>query len=54
MSAKISLLAIGKSVYLFVNTLTADDKYSLLNREKLTDQIQMKLSQKPKTFYRLF
>ena len=33
-----------------VNTLTANDKYSLLNRDKLTQPIQMLLSQKEKRF----
>ena len=31
---------------MFVNTLTADDKYSLLNRENLTQPIRAPLSQK--------
>ena len=31
---------------LFVNTLTADDKCSLLNRDDLTQTIQILLSQK--------
>ena len=35
---------------LFVNTLTADDKYSLLNRANLTQPIQILLSQKEKDF----
>ena len=35
---------------LFVNTLTADDKYSLLNRDNLTQPILIVLSQKPKIF----
>ena len=38
---------------MFVNTLTADDKYSLLNRDNLTQPIHTQLSQKPKTFYEL-
>ena len=33
----------------FVNTLTANDKYSLLNRENLTQPIQILLSQKQVT-----
>ena len=32
------------------NTLTADDKYSLLNRNNLTQPNQMHLPQKEKTF----
>ena len=35
---------------LFVNTLTSDDKYSLLNRDNLRKPIQIQLSQKQKTF----
>ena len=44
------LLVICKVLRLFVNTLTADDKYSLLNRDNLTQPIQMQLSQEQKTF----
>ena len=39
---------------LFVHSLTADDKYSLLNRGNLTQYIQMHLSQKQKLFSQLF
>ena len=39
---------------LFITTLTANDKYSLLNRDNLEQQIQMQLFQKQKTFYWLF
>ena len=39
---------------LFVNTFTADDKYSPLNTEKFMEQIQMKLSQKTKFFSEFF
>ena len=35
---------------LFVNTLSDDDKYSRLNREKFTQKVQMQLSQTPKPF----
>ena len=35
---------------LFVNPLTADDKYSLLNRGNLMHHFQMQLSQKLETF----
>ena len=35
---------------LFVNTLTADDKPYRLNRDNLTQPIQMQLSQKQKHF----
>ena len=39
---------------MFVNRLTADDKYSLLNRDNLMQQIQMQLSQKQKAFSQTF
>ena len=45
---------IFKILGLFVNTLTADDKYSLLNRDNLTQSIQTLLSQKPKAFSQFF
>ena len=35
---------------LFVNTLTADGKYSLLNRGNLTQPVPILLSQKQKAF----
>ena len=35
---------------MFVNIFTADDKYSLLNRDDLRQPIQMQLPQKEKTF----
>ena len=38
----------------FVNALTADDKYYLLNRDILTQPVQMQLSQKQKTFADFF
>ena len=39
---------------LFVNTLTADDKYSLLYRDNLKQPIQILLSQKQKAFSDFF
>ena len=36
------------------NTFTADDKYSPLNRDNLTQPIQNQLSQKEKTFSEFF
>ena len=39
---------------LFLNTLTSDDKYSLLNSDNLTQPIQMQLSKKQKTFSEFF
>ena len=47
------MLVLYKILRLFVNTLTDDDKYSLLYRDNLTQQIQILLSQKPKTFSEL-
>ena len=41
---------IQKILRLFVNTLTVDDKDYLLNRDNLTEPIQMQLSKKQKTF----
>ena len=51
---KKSLLVIHKTLRLFVNPLTADDKNYLLNRDNLTQAIQMQLYQKQKTFSELF
>ena len=45
---------IEKNLRLFVNTLTADDKHYLLNRENLAQRIQMQLSEKQKTFLEFF
>ena len=42
---KKSLLLICKVLKLFVNALTARDKYSIRNRDNLTMPIQMQLSQ---------
>ena len=47
-------LVIFKILGLLVNTLTADDMYCLLNREYLTQPIQMQLSKKQKTFSQFF
>ena len=54
MGWKKSLLVIQKIQSLFVNTLTADDKHYLVNRDILAQRIQMQLSQKQKTFSELF
>ena len=48
------LLVICKISRLFPNTLSADGKYSLLNRDNLTQPIQMQVSQKQKTFSQFF
>ena len=49
-----SVLVRRKALYLFVNTLTADDKYSLLNGENLTQPIRTQLSLKQKNFSDFF
>ena len=51
---KKSLWVICKVLRLFVNPLTADDKYSLLNRGYLLQHFQMDLSQKRKIFSGFF
>ena len=47
---KRSLLVICKIWRLFPNTMSADGKFSLVNRDNLTEPIQMQLSRKQKTF----
>ena len=47
-------LVIHKILRLFVNTWTVNDKHYLLNRENLTQPIQIQLSQKQKTFSEIF
>ena len=54
MSRKKSLLVRRKALELFVNTFSADDKYSFLNRENLAQPIRTQLSQKQKPFYQCF
>ena len=44
------MLVLCKILKLFVNTLTDDDKYSLLYKENLMQPIQILLSHKQKTF----
>ena len=51
LSFKKSLLVIWKNLSLFVNTFTAYDKYSVLNREYLTESIDMQLSQKQQKIF---
>ena len=48
------LLVICKISRLFPNTLSADGKYSLLNRDNLRKAIEMQLSGKQKTFCEFF
>ena len=50
LSLKNLMLVICKMLWLFVNTFTADDKYSPLNRDNFTQEINMQLSQKRKSF----
>ena len=45
---------IHKIVRLFVNTLTVNDKHYMLNRDNLTQPIQIHLSQKQKIFFKFF
>ena len=54
LSYKKSLLVICKFSRLFPNTLSTDGKYSLLNRDNLTQPIKMQLSRKQKTFSQFF
>ena len=44
------MLVLCKILGLFLNTLTDDDKYSLLYRDNLTQPIRRLLSQKQKIF----
>ena len=48
------MLVLWKILWLFVNTLTDDDKYSLLYRDNLTQPIQILLSQKQMNFSQFF
>ena len=48
------MLVLSKILGLFVNTLTDDEKYSLLYTDNLTQPIQILLSQKRKTFSQFF
>ena len=45
MRRKMSLLVISKILKLLLNTFTADEKYSFLNRDNLMQPIHMELSQ---------
>ena len=54
LSYKTSLLVICKISRLFINTLSADCKYSLFNRDNLARPIQMRVSRKQKTFSDFF
>ena len=48
------MLVLCNILDLFLNTLTDDDKYSLLYRDNLTQPIQRHLCQKQKTFSHFF
>ena len=54
MSGRNNLLVICKIWGLFVNSLTADDKFSLFNRHNITQTIQMQLSKKEISFFGFF
>ena len=45
---------VHKILRVFFNTLTVDEKHYLLNRENLTQPIQIQLSQKQKIFSEFF
>ena len=54
LTCKKSLWVLCKISRLFPNTLNSDGKYSLLNRDNLTQPIQMKVSRKQNTFSEFF
>ena len=54
MTSKKSLLVTWKISRLFRNTESADIKYSLLNRDNLTQPVQMQVSRKQKTLSQFF
>ena len=45
---------ISKILGMFINTLTADEKYSVPKKDNLTQPIQMQLSKKQNVFLNLF
>ena len=51
---KKSLLLICKILRLFAHTFPADDKYSLPNRDNLTQSVQIQFSQKQNPFSPFF
>ena len=51
---KTSLLLTCQILGLLVNTLAANEKYPVLNRDNLMIPIQMKLSEKEKSFSQIF
>ena len=48
------MLVLCKILRFFVNTSTPNGKYSLLSRDKLTQPIQILLSQKQRSFLKFF
>ena len=48
------MLVLYNTLRLFFNTLTDDDKHSVLYSDNLTQQIQTLLSQKQKTCFQFF
>ena len=54
LTCKKSLLVTGQMWRLFPNTLSAHGKYCLLNRDNLTQPIQIQLSREQKTFSEFF
>ena len=51
---KKSVLVLHKILIVFVDTLRVNDKHYVLNRDNLTQPIQIQLSQKQKIFSELF
>ena len=49
-----SALVTSEIFRLFLNTLTADDKYSRRNMQTFCQQVQTPLSQKAETFLKFF
>ena len=54
LTSKKSPLVTCKISRLFPNRLSGDGKYSLLNRDNLTQRIQMQVSREKKTFFAIF
>ena len=54
LSFKKCLLVIQQILGMLINTLTIDDKYSLLNRDNLAPQIQMQISENEKQVSNIF
>ena len=54
LSWKMLLVATCKVLRLFVNTVTADDKYSLLSRDNSMQRVEMHFWQKQKSFSNFF